>query len=43
MKLTLSGIKDKQMWTAAGITLPAYDVEKVIEETKKSPSLLNSE
>ena len=37
MKLTLSGIKDKQIWTAAGITLPSYNVEKVIEETKKSP------
>lgn len=37
MKLTLEGIKDKAAWEAAGITLPAYDVEAVVEETKKSP------
>lgn len=38
MKLTLEGIKEKQIWEKAGIILPSYDVEKVIEETKKSPT-----
>ncbi len=37
MKLTLSGIKDKKTWDEASIVLPSYDVEKVFEETKKSP------
>lgn len=37
MKLTLHGIKDKAAWEAAGISLPAYDVEAVVSETKKSP------
>lgn len=37
MKLTLDGIKDKAAWEAAGISLPAYDVEAVASETKKSP------
>lgn len=29
MKLTLEGLKNKQDWEAAGITLPSYDIEKV--------------
>lgn len=37
MKLTLDGIKDKAAWEAAGITLPAYDVEAVVTETKEAP------
>lgn len=37
MKLTLDGIKDQAAWEAAGISLPAYDVEAVASETKKSP------
>lgn len=37
MKLTLEGIKDKKAWESAGIALPAYDLEKVVDETKKSP------
>ena len=37
MKLTLEGIKDKAQWEAAGIALPSYDIEKVAENTKKSP------
>lgn len=37
MKLTLAGIKERADWEAAGIKLPSYDVEKVAEETKKSP------
>lgn len=38
MKLTLAGLKDKAAWEAAGIAVPAYDIEKVVEDTKKSPS-----
>ena len=37
MKLTLEGIKDRQAWADAGIELPSYDVEKVYEQTKKTP------
>ncbi|MDO5408337.1 MAG: mannitol dehydrogenase family protein [Eubacteriales bacterium] len=38
MKLTLSGIKETSSWQAAGIKLPAYDVEKIAEETRKAPA-----
>lgn len=37
MKLTLEGIKDKAAWEAAGISLPEYDVEAVVAETKEAP------
>lgn len=37
MKLTLSGIKNVDVWSEAGIKLPNYDIEKVVEDTKKSP------
>lgn len=37
MKLTIEGLKDKKAWEAAGIELPAYDVEKVAAETKAAP------
>lgn len=37
MKLTLAGIKEKAAWEAAGIKLPSYDVEHIVEETKKAP------
>lgn len=37
MKLTLEGIKDKAAWEAAGISLPAYDVEAVAAETRQAP------
>lgn len=37
MKLTLNGLKDTAAWNAAGIVLPSYDVEKVAEDTRKSP------
>ena len=37
MQLTLNGLKDTAAWEAAGIKLPAYDAEKVAEETKKAP------
>ena len=31
MKLTLKGLKDTAAWEAAGIKLPAYDIEHVAE------------
>lgn len=37
MKLTLEGLKDRNAWEAAGISLPTYDVEKVAADTKKGP------
>lgn len=37
MKLTLAGIKDRQAWEEAGIVLPSYDVDAVVERTKESP------
>ena len=37
MKLTLDGIKNKKEWEEAGIALPSYDIEKVVENTKKAP------
>lgn len=43
MKLTLDGIKDKKSWEAAGVVLPSYDIEKVKEETKKSPAWVHFE
>ena len=36
MKLTLEGIKNREAWEKAGITLPGYDVEKVSEKQEKS-------
>ena len=37
MRLTLEGLKDKEAWQKAGVKLPAYDIEKIAENTKKSP------
>ncbi|NNJ32945.1 mannitol dehydrogenase family protein [Lacrimispora defluvii] len=37
MKLTLEGLKNKEAWEAAGISLPLYDIETVVRETKESP------
>lgn len=37
MKLTINGIKDKDAWEKAGISLPKYDVEAVAENAKKKP------
>lgn len=37
MKLTYEGIKDSAAWEAAGIALPAYDVEAVAKRTKEAP------
>ena len=37
MKLTLSGIENREAWEKAGITLPGYDVKAVSEKAKKEP------
>ena len=37
MKLSLQGIKDKEVWEKAGIKLPSYDVEKAALATKEAP------
>ncbi len=37
MKLTLNGIKDTAAWAAAGVKLPSYSIESIVEETKKTP------
>ena len=37
MKMTLEGIRDRNAWAAAGITLPGYDVEAVQEKGRKAP------
>ena len=38
MKLTLSGIKDRAVWEAAGIKLPEYDIERVAKNTRENPA-----
>lgn len=37
MKLTYDGIRDKNTWGNAGITLPSYDPEEVSRKTKEAP------
>ena len=37
MKLTLEGIKDKQVWNRAGIGLPSYDLETLAQRTTEAP------
>ncbi len=37
MKLTLEGIKDREAWEKAGISLPGYDVKKVSQKAKEEP------
>ena len=37
MKLTLEGLKDRQAWEKAKITLPSYNVGEVAEATRKDP------
>lgn len=37
MKLTLSGIENRESWEKVGITLPGYDVKAVSEKAKKEP------
>uniref|UniRef100_UPI00388EC040 mannitol dehydrogenase family protein n=1 Tax=Treponema sp. TaxID=166 RepID=UPI00388EC040 len=37
MKLTLEGLKDTAGWSAAGVSIPTYDVAAMQERTKKEP------
>lgn len=37
MKLTYEGLKDRESWMKAGISLPAYDPEEVSRKTKEAP------
>lgn len=37
MELTLDGVKKREEWGKAGIALPNYDIEAVVEATKKNP------
>ena len=37
MKLTLEGIREREAWEKAGITLPGYDVEQASEKAKQEP------
>lgn len=37
MKLTWEGLKNRQDWEKAGITLPSYDAEAVAKRTKEAP------
>ena len=37
MKMNLATLKDTAAWEKVGVKLPAYDVEKVVAETKKAP------
>ena len=37
MQLSLSDLKNKNFWKNANIKLPNFQIEKVVEETKKSP------
>lgn len=37
MKLTIEGLKEREAWESAGITLPSYDVAEVAERTRKEP------
>lgn len=41
MKLTNSGLKDRQAWLDAGYQLPAYDREAMIEKTKNNPTWIH--
>lgn len=38
MKLTISGIKDREPWAKAGIRLPGYDVEEASKKAKEAPN-----
>ena len=37
MKLSLNGIKEQEAWEKAGITLPGYDVEAVLQNYVSMP------
>ncbi|MBP3359566.1 MAG: mannitol dehydrogenase family protein [Clostridia bacterium] len=41
MKLTREGLKDREKWIAAGYSLPEFDREKVMENTKKAPEWIH--
>ena len=34
MELTLQGLKNAELWEKAGIKLPQYNIENVVENTK---------
>ncbi len=38
MQLSIQGLKDRKAWENAGIKIPSYDVEKIVENTKKAPT-----
>lgn len=38
MRLTMNGIKSRDAWEKAGITLPGYNVKAVSEKAKKEPA-----
>lgn len=38
MKLTKSGLQDRPSWIAAGVTLPRFDIEKMIDTTRNMPT-----
>lgn len=38
MKLTMDGIKNRELWEKAGVKLPGYDVEKTCQKAKEAPS-----
>ena len=37
MELTLKGIKERENWEKAGIKMPAFDIEKMKEDTAENP------
>ena len=41
MKLTLNGLKNLAAWEASGIKLPAYNAEKIAENTKNAPKWIH--
>lgn len=38
MKLSIEGLRDAKAWEEAGIGLPAYNVQNVVEDTTKAPA-----
>ncbi len=38
MELTNKGLANKEEWTSAGYTLPSFDREKMVAETKENPT-----
>ena len=41
MKLTLSDLKDKNVWQKAGIRLPQFEIEEIKKETQKNPTWIH--